>query len=397
MTVIAGQRTTGNVASEQREIDLSKPILLLEPEAAPVTVISKMIRNGGNITAAKDSTFYWDEDELETRFDAINHTEEYSTEATALVVDTPSVFYKGALVKIPRTGEIVLVTAVTEGESKLTVTRGYSGSTAAKIKDNDQLFVIGLVAEEGDTSPEARTFNPTKKTNYTQIFRKSVEATGTWLSSSNMTSPHDWSHQHKKAAIEHLKDIEHAFLFGKPATTTGTNGRPQRTTGGLLHFYTQNNSDAGGELTETEFEAWVRSIMRDGSNKKTVFVSPLVLSVINDFAVGRLQVVQADENTKYGIGITSYKSAHGELKLVKHNLLEGEVWGGMAIAVDFRDGGLKYRPLNGTGAPGGSRDTKLLTNRQENDRDGKKDEWLTEVGLQAPLAKTGGVLTGVTT
>jgi hypothetical protein len=43
-----------------------------------------------------------------------------------------------------------------------------------------------------------------------------------------------------------------------------------------------------------------------------------------------------------------------------------------------------------------SRDTKLLPNRQPNDQDGRKDEFLTECGFQVKLQEAHGVLTGVT-
>ena len=243
------------------------------------------------------------------------------------------------------------------------------------------MFVIGLVALEGDTSPTARTYNPSVVTNYTEIFRTSVEATGTWLSSSNESSPHDWAYQHKKKGIEHLKSIELAFLYGTSGEAT-VSSRNARTTGGVLSFATQNNTDAGGTLTETEWETWLRSLFRYGSQKRTVLASPLVISVLNAYSSSKL--VTSVQDTVYGVKVMELVSAHGTVTLVRHNLLEGATYGGYAIALDLGDG------------PGGTRDTALKTNRQENDRDGQKDEWLTEVGLQFPQPKRHGVLTGVT-
>jgi hypothetical protein len=43
-----------------------------------------------------------------------------------------------------------------------------------------------------------------------------------------------------------------------------------------------------------------------------------------------------------------------------------------------------------------NRDTKLLTNRQPNDQDGRKDELLSEIGLQFGQEIRHGVLTGIT-
>jgi hypothetical protein len=51
-----------------------------------------------------------------------------------------------------------------------------------------------------------------------------------------MSTPHDFVQAAKKQMIEHLKDIEAAFLFGGAGEATGPNGKKQRSTGGLLQF-----------------------------------------------------------------------------------------------------------------------------------------------------------------
>lgn len=382
-------RRTDTVGSDQRYIDLSKEINLLEPDAAPIKVITSRLAS----RAAGDPLFSWMEDELEGRSDAINNGAGYNNSATSIVVDTGTLFAVDDLVKVPRTGEVFLVTAIST--NTLTVVRGVSGSGAAALVDNDPLYIIGTAAEEGGRSFAARQYNPTKSSNYTQIFKNSVEASGTELSASNQTRPHDWPYQQKKIGIEHVKDIELAFLLGKPSSDAGDSpDGDRRTTGGVLHFLTQNNTDAGGTLTEAELETWVRTLSRYGGKKRTVFASPLVVSVINNFAVNRLQVVQSDHDKTYGLSVMNYVSPHGEFNIVKHNLLEVGVYTGYAIAIDF-GADVAYRYLDGDG-PGPSRDTKLLTDREETDRDGRKDEYLTECGLQLGETKRHGVLTGVT-
>lgn len=392
MAVISGQRTTGNVASIQRAIDLAKPILLLEPEAAPLTVLTKSIQNGGNVRATEDPKFRWVEDEAEDRWDEA--AAEVAKEATEAEVENGEVFYAGALVKVPSTGEIFRVTKVEE--DTLTIVKGYAGTEDAKIAAEAALFVIGSSAEEGDTSFAARSANPSEVFNYTQIFRTSIEESGTALASGNLTSPHDWRHQHRKKMIEHLKDIEHAGLFGGKGEATGPEGRPLRTTGGALSFLTANGKDAEGELKEGELEEWVRTLTRYGSKKKTVFCSRLILSVINEYAVGKLQTIQADQDKTYGLAITQYMTANGTLSLVSHPLLE-ESYSGYAIAVDMKNSATGYRYLGGKGnAVEGSRDTKVLPNRQANDADAQRDEIFSECGFEFRQVKTGGILTGVT-
>lgn len=389
MTVVTGQRHQANVASAQRYIDIAKEIMELEPSAAPLTVVTSRM----NKKQTGETEYSWMESEREVEFDAINNGAGYTSTEEELKVDTEEVFAVNQLIVVPRTSEILFVKEL-KGSSKIKVERGAAGTTKAALVDNDPLFVIGQAAEQGQTSFSGRSINPVKITNYTGIFRTSMEATGTWGSSQNQTSPHDWVFQHRNKNREHLITIEKAGLFGHKSSGTGPGGKPFTTTGGLLSFYLENNQDAGGTLTESELETWVRTLCRYGSDIKTLFCSPLLLSVINNFAVGRLQTIQADMDSTYGLKVTKYQCAHGELNLVKHNLLQGATWGGYGIAVDYKAAPPEYRPLGG--GPFGSRDTKLLTNRQENDRDGQRDEILTEVGFGWPQPKTGGVLTGVT-
>lgn len=395
MALITGQAKVGDLTSTQRAIALDKDILLLEPSAAPLTVITKRIENGGNVRATEDPEFKWVENERETRWDAVNHGGGYTESEETIVVDTQEIFYVNALVKVPRTNEIMFVKELVES-TKIKCTRGYSGTTKAALLDNEPLLVVGVVAEEGDTSFEARRKAPVTIANYTEITRTSIEESGTAMSSGNMTNPHAWMQVHKEKNIEHLVSLEYKALFGAKGSQTGPHGGIVRTTAGALAFLSQNNQDMGGTMTEDELESWVRSLCRYGSNVKTVFCSPLALSVISKFAVGRLQTIQADNDTTYGLAITEYICAHGKLNLIKHNLLEGAVWGGYMIGMDMGQAAPEYRPLGGANAPGGSRDTRLLKNRQANDKDGQKDELLTEGGYSYKQVKTAGVATGIT-
>lgn len=386
-TLVSGQRRTDTVATVQRYIDIAPEIMTLEPSAAPLTVITSRM----NKKTTGDVEFSWVESEREVAFDSINHSGGYTESETEPIVATETVFAVGQLVIAPRTNEIMRVTEL-KGSSKLKVERGVMGTTKAALLDKDPIFVIAQAAEEGSRAFESRTFNPTKITNNTQIWKTTIGESGTAGSSQNQTSPHDWVFQHREKNREHLIAIEKSALFGHKGEISGTEGKI-RATGGILSYYTENNQDAGGTLTESELESWVRAICRFG-DQKTVFASPVLLSVINNFAVGRLQTIQSDNDKTYGLSIQKYVCAHGEINLVKHNLLEGAVWGGYGIAVDFVNAPPAMRPL--AGGPLGSRDTTLKTNRQENDRDGVKDEILTEAGFQWPQVKHGGVLTGVT-
>lgn len=387
---VSGQRYTTNVLASQRKIDLSSRIKLLEPDAAAFTQFSKYTKNGANRQRAVDPLIKWANDALWDRFDAINDATPPDGSATTWTVDNGALFTVDDVVKVPRTGEVVLVTAVSGND--LTVTRSIGATAAAALVDDDPLYIYATAAEEGALPRQARSENPTVVTNNLEIFKRTTEASGTWLSSSNETNPHDWPHQVRKDFLEHYKDIELAALLGEAGIATGANGKPQRTTGGVLEYYTSNNQAAGGAWTLPEIGTFIRNITRYGSKKKVVFMGRLVASVLSEHSMNKLQTSVGDAT--FGVRIQHWMDPNGELQLVSHPLLEGAVYGGYAIAVDFAADAVKYRYLNGDG-PGGARDTHVETNVEEPGRDGRRDQIIAECGFEFGLPETGGVVTGV--
>jgi hypothetical protein len=109
----------------------------------------------------------------------------------------------------------------------------------------------------------------------------------------------------------------------------------------------------------------------------------------NKFPASKQQT--KNDETTYGMNVTHYTSPFGDLNLVYHRLLEGTKYGGYMIVVDMEE--MRYRYLANDEL---NRDTKVLPNRQPNDQDGRKDEYLSEVGVQVGTEKAHGVLTGIT-
>jgi hypothetical protein len=383
MATVTGQRGTGNVSSDQRDIDMAEAISLLRPTAQPLTVLSKRASQ----MATGDPKFQWEEDDREPRFDAVNDATPPNAAATAVTVDNGAYFAQHDLVIVTRTGEMFRVNAVS-GNDLTDITRGV-GSTAADFADNDELYIISSAQPAGDTSKPARSSNPTNVYNYTQIFRKPWDATGTWRASRNKTRPKDWNHQAKKAGIEHAIEIELAFLFGYRSEDT-SGSQPRRTTKGAIRYITTNVQDAGGTLTETEWSTFMRTANEytTGSNKLLI-ASRLILSVLNDFAQGKLETRQGEST--YGLAVTRYVTPHGSVDVVPHPELRGAVYGGYAVLLDMDE--VKYRYLANEEE---NRNTHIRENIQERDRDGRKDEMLTEAGLQFGLEKRHGLLTGIT-
>lgn len=376
-TLVTGQRGTTNITQAQRKVDMAEKILLLEPDAAPLTVITKNISK----KPTGNPKFSWLEDELDPRFDVTTAT---STNVdTTIDVANGGYFRAQQMVYVPRTGEMFRVVSV--AVNVLTVVRGV-GSTAAALLSGEELLIANTAQPEGDASKTAVSRNPTEVLNYTQIIRTEWDATDTEMHS-EFEADDDWDHQSAKKGIEHKKDIEYALMVGRPSEDTSS-GQARRTTGGFNHFVTTNVTDAGGTMTETEFFFALRPNFRFGAKEKWGFASKLALDVVNTFGRGKLEITQGEKS--FGLRIMQYISPHGTLNLVGHDLLEGSTLGGQIWILDTDV--VKYRFLKNKR---GSRDTYLRTNIQNNDVDGRKDEYLTEMGMQFGLERRHGKIVNI--
>lgn len=384
MADITGARGTGNITQTMRSPDVANMVLELEPNSYPLTVLLGKLSSEATV----NPEYSWFEDKLQNRFDAINNGAGYNNSATSLVVDDGTKFAQHDLWKVTRTGEIIRISSVST--NTLTAVRGIGGGAQA-INDNDELLLIGSAQPEGDTSRPARSGNPTKVTNYTQIVRRSIESTETLRHSNTLVRPADWARQANHAGIEFAKDWEEIFWHGK-ASEDLTGSQPRRTTAGVFNLISTNVLDAGGTLTEAEFFDFMSPCFRYGNQStKTLFASRTLVSALNSFPRGKLEVVQGDNDKTYGLNVMDYQSPFGRLNVITHNMFEGSKYGGVGAILDLSLA--KQRPLANEE---GSRDTHIRENIQAPDADTRKDEYLAEKGFQLGQDPAHGMIQNVT-
>ena len=378
-TMISGVRSTNTVNAQQRKIDMADKLYRVEPNKSPLIVLLSRLKK----RVAINPKFEWLEKRAAPKWDAINDAGGYDDDDTDLIVDNPSYFKAGDLVKVPRTGETMLVTVVTVGTSTLTVTRSWGTVAGAAIVDDDPLFIIGSVNLEGAGKPAIKMVKADNAFNYCQIIRVPFGATDT-DANSEMFGGKSMAELGFDAAIECNKQGELSFWFGEKREELGGEN-PVRSTGGVLEFIVDNVKAVDGTLSETEFEDFCRMLFAKGSDTKFLFASPLVNSCISTWGRGKLVTKPIDKT--YGINITEYISPHGKLNIIEHKLFEGDIYGGMAVGLDLEN--LEYRFLQ-------NRDVHLKTDIQANDEDSQINEYIGEIGLQLALQETHAVMKGVT-
>lgn len=366
---------TGNIDRDRRELDVSKVIADLVPEESPFAVIL--------MKAKKEKTnsqyFSWYDQKPGNWWTSV--AEAALVDTTTIKVADATIFRKDDLIKVASTGEVMLVTDISEtkGANTVTVKRGYGETSAAAIDSDAGLMRMGNAMEQFSKAPEAKIVQPFKGWNVTQIFRTPFDQSQTAASENVKTVMSERNRLTKLKGLEHRLDIERALLFGERYEDPSAK---RSTTGGFLTLVKDHSMDVQNKFDEGAFEEFNQELFTYGSRRKLLICSRSILSLINSFARDRIDTTSGEDT--YGLRLKNYISAHGDLYIVPSMTLERE-YGSMAIGVDMEN--VKYRVF---------RDTKLNKNIQDNDEDGWRDEYISEIGLEVRLPQTHCVLQNAT-
>jgi len=301
----------------------------------------------------------------------INNVGGYAAGATDIVVDNATVFQPKDIAKIPRTGEIMFVTAVNTTTNTLTVVRGYGETAAAAINDDDYILCLGNAMEERSDVPAEKLLQPSKLYNHCGIIRTPFGGSGTVLAEQQITNEQERARLTRDKSLDHRLAMERQLLFGERKEDATNKRRMSR---GLEKFIVTNVYDAGGTVTETEFDQQVcEKVFKYGTRRKVLIASDRMVSIINGFAKEKLQVSQGAK--QYGLELMEYVSPHGRLVIAPSKTLE-QYYAYHSFIVDMKY--IAYRPL---------RDTTLRRNIHNPGIDGFMDEYLTEFGLEVKVEK----------
>jgi len=375
MAGINGLRGTGQFGTDFRPTNYRELYTLLEPNGtAPLNALLSM----GSSQSSDDPKFNNFRDELPDRKLKVNGA--LNASATTIQLDASDAgvpfVVAGSIIVNSATGEVMRATAAGDTTNhRITVARQIGGGSLT-IADDSELFIAGYSATEGDTAPDAISFDPTVAFNYCQIFRTAFEVSNTLKATYRRTGDAEDEYM-TKALKMHMSDIERAMFFGKKVEESGSTAQPRRYTGGLMNELTNVLDQAGNSsasvLSETGFDTLLSdTVFAFGSKQKIAFCGTTCANLLQQIGKARWQPTVVSGT--YGINFTKYSTYAGDLLVHVHPQFRQIP--GMAndmVIIDFPY--LKYRYLDG-------RDTTLLQNRQTNDKDASKHEYLTECGLE---------------
>jgi hypothetical protein len=406
---IQGLRSTADfTVTGQRPQNWREGMLMLEPNGqAPLTALTAAMKS----QTTDDPHFHWFEKKLPNQ--RLQLSADITAAQTTLNVVTGGVDTQGTsgsrnvkaghLLMIEHSGEIVLVTADPSVANAVTVQRGYAGTTPATVTvatQNPHMFVVGNVHEEGSLAPTGIAYDPVERENYTQIFRNTLEATRTASKTKLRTG--EAVREAKRECLQlHMLEMEKALWLGKRGLTT-KNGKPARTTGGILWFLETHASgniinQAGVAIDLLTLEGWMERIFRFGSSEKMVFTGNRALLTIQ-------RIIRKNTNTPYtlaqgqkefGMNVSRLVCPFGELVLKTHPLFNQLISSATPeyysldswfFVLDM--GEFVYRHLTGD-------DTRYEADLQANGLDGAKSGYLTEMGLELHHPETHFLIKGV--
>jgi len=424
-----GMRGTGNWVDGQRPMNWREQIMYLYPNGqSPLTAILSMMGS----EPVDDPQYYW-----------------WTQEQTAVGGEVSGVFtlpdLSAAYVDSKVISDIVYVQITTllanrirEGHQILLrdsadyrvdvvgkiigVSRGTLSSVlAVKLLENDDnspdtnlstcntFKIIGNINPEGGEMPDAIALNPTKVYNLTQIFRTPLSMTRTALKT-KLRTPEQRQKAKAEALEMHSWEMELASLWGIRTENIGDNGKPERTTMGVINFirqyaasncddYTLNPAYAGLDWTadgggQTWLKNMLEKIFRYGAAEKLVLCGSGFLLGIDALASSSSITQLAPGAKTYGMEIRQWMTPFGVVNMKTHPLFSYDATTrNMGVIIEPKE--LTYRYIDDTTFYGESSQKQHAEGYGQRRVDGINEEFLTEAGLEFGLPQKCGVLNGV--
>ncbi|MFA5422690.1 MAG: DUF5309 family protein [Phycisphaerae bacterium] len=308
--------SAGSTLPELAE-DVSDLIGIISPYETPL-----LDALGDSLYEARSTHHEWLEDELLPNRDTISDASIADPlNETSFDVANPGRFRVGDQIQVFSKQELMLVTAI--NDSTLTVIRGYAGTEKQEIYNGNVINILGNAALEGDDKPDVRFTNRVRKGNYTQIFTKAVEVSGTDIAAGQLGLADEMDYQKQQRLRELVRDLESTVINGGlPTSVPQGSTTIRRSMNGIIKQIATNVMDVndtgfppGGAFNENTLNLMLRRIW-DNSNGSIdlIVVNGFQKRMINAFTADSRTYVSGD--TKFSNMISVYESDFGVCRVV---------------------------------------------------------------------------------
>lgn len=391
---VAGLRGTGDFGTDERPKNFRETVLRFNPNGtAPLYALTSKAKKR---TTDDPEYSWWAEGNTLIRLQVAGAL---SSAANLVTVDTadPTSTTLGANFGTAtnlKSGDLLLVEPSSDNatfdhelievdnvisDTQFTARRGAGGTSAAAISDDAWLTLIGSAYAEGTAAPRPTSRNPIKFNNYTQIFKDTYEITGT-LDETRLRTGDAWGEDKKRKANKHSQDIEMSMLWGRKSETTGDNGKPKRTMGGLREFIPASNVTVfGAPVTPALLAAALAPIFEfdtGAGDTRIAFAGNEAITQLSTVFNAATNVrINTTESVKvYGMNFMKMILPMGTVLFKSHPLMSRHgLYKKSMFVVDFD--AIKYVAMK-------NRDTKPHDDVQAKDEDVRRGYFQTECGLE---------------
>jgi len=313
----------GGIALPELWEDVSDLVSIVSPFETPL-----LDHLGDPKRSALSTVHEWIEDALLPNRDSINQASftPNATTATSITVQNGSRFQVGDQIRPAGSREILFVTAVSS--NTLTVVRTYGGTPSSALSNGQVLHIVGNAALEGADADAARFTTRQRKQNVTQIFRATVQVSGTMQAVRKPGVSDELDYQTQERVRELLRDLENSIINGSVSVSNPIGSSSQRRTmNGIIRQISTNQlePDTGGmpsggggggdELNEELLNAALRRIWESSNGPvDTIVVGGSQKRRINEF-LGTDQRYSPEDET-YKRMVSMYESDFGLCRVV---------------------------------------------------------------------------------
>lgn len=367
--------------------DVSEQMVLLEPDAAPLFVLTNSAKRKQPTIGPR---FEWVEDNEVSLWGQSSQTVDYSSAATNILVADGTLFGVGDIVAVPKAQsssaapEVFLVTTI--ATNTLTITRGIGGSGADTIPATGSLRILASAFKEDDNIGQQRYTSKTVQISYAQIFKTPVKVTHTAASTKQYGAPQgERKYQLVKALIRHRSEIEAAGLWSRASESLNSPSSRWTTMGWLSRIAT-NKTDANTTATITTWNTFSETAFRYGEKQKLLLCAPKVISALNFYSQNKLLTRVGD--TVFGVKIARFEMALGEFMLANdYRLGTADIgypsgtnnFASHAYSIDLPSVAMRYLQGGGDNLIG---DTKLFENVLPDGSTTRTDEYRSQLGWE---------------
>lgn len=417
-----GMRGTGDWGPNQRPQSYRESLLYLYPNGQLTLTGMTAMMPSEQVT---DPTFHWWTKDLPRQYgpiveqysDALMSAAYVSGGQTGDVIyvkvsaDTVRHFRPGHVAMLRKAGDYrhdvrgkVLHVQKAGTQSMVALRLLHAASATFDLGATTDITIIGNMNAEGATMPESISYNPVQYSSKTQIFRTSLGMTRTALRTKLRT--YDQYKEAKREALElHGIEMEKSFIWGRAFEGIGSNGKPERATNGIVTAILENvpeNVDAyhlnpafASKTWALGGEDWIDTMMErifryggGGEAKMAIVGSGTVLALKKLAKAGASYDMKMGE-ISYGIKVVEWMTPFGTVYLKTHPLFSHDpATRNDMLILEPRN--LRTRYIDDTFFVSDPEDRR----NRNHSKDGREEEFITEIGLEYHNLSTFGYLSG---